>query len=188
MFKSKVDIGISVIFVILICAFPNFSTAEIKVYDNNNQYLGITSGVGSNQVFSVFIPSIKASYQIWHTEIEKPDWCIVTDSVVFESDDCSGTPYACGTFPNVINFNCQPYDGHYLPDISSGKKFTPKSMHISDMAIGELICTSYIGPPDLTFYEIKEIQLPFTTPIALPVRFENVANTSDFYVIPVKKK
>ena len=49
------------------------------------------------------------------------------------------------------------------------------------------------GPPPATYsyelyYEIKEIQLPFTTPIALPVRFENVANTSDFYVIPVKKK
>lgn len=188
MFKSNFAKLMSVAFVVLIFALPNLLIAEIKVYDHNNQYLGITSGIGGNQNLSVFIPSIKASYSIWHTEIEKPDWCIVTDSVVFESDDCSGTPYARGTFPHVINFNCQPYDGHYLPDISSGKKFTPKSMHISDMAIGELICTSYIGPPELTFYEIKEIQLPFTTPIALPVRFENVAGTSDFFVIPVKKK
>ena len=41
MFKSKLTVGISVILAILICVFPNISTAEIKVYDNNNQYLGI---------------------------------------------------------------------------------------------------------------------------------------------------
>ncbi len=188
MFKSKVAAGISVIFVILICAFPNISTAEIKVYDNNNQYLGILLNMESEQGMTVFIPSINASYTFMKVEIDNPDSCQPYRQIIFESNDCSGTPYTFGPFPVVVSFNCQTYVGHYLPDLNSAKQFAPKSELTADMMTGNPVCREYISISSQLFYEMKEIQLPFTTPIALPVRFENAVNTSDFYVIPVKKK
>ena len=189
MFKSKFDRGIIVIFVILICTFPNLSTAEIKVYDNNNQYLGILIGMESEQGMTVFIPSVNASYTFTKIEIDNPDTCTPYRQLWFESNDCSGTPYTFGPFPVVVSYNCQTYNGYYLPDLSSSKQFVAKSILTGDFD-GNASCNDISIPsqPSYLFYGIKETQLPFTTPIALPVRFENVANTADFFVIPVKKK
>ena len=86
-----VAIGISVIFVILICAFPAISAAEIKVYDNNNQYLGILLNMEYQDSLTVFIPSINASYNITKQKLENPNTCGAF--LYFESDDCSGIPY-----------------------------------------------------------------------------------------------
>lgn len=189
MFKSKLTVVISVIFAILICVFPNISIAEIKVYDNNNQYLGILIDMEDQQMLTVFIPSINASYRLEKLKVENPNKCSYNYALIFESDDCSGTPYTYGPFPVVVDLKCQPYDGYYLPDLKSGKQFESKSMLFPDLNGNMTLCSP---PPtvnsSMLYYEIKEVQLPFTTPIALPVRFVNLANTSDFFVIPVKKK
>ena len=187
MFKSKLTVGISVIFAILISVFPNISTAEIKVYDNNNQYLGILIGMESEQGMTVFIPTINASYTFTKIEIDNPDTCTPYRQLWFESNDCSGTPYTFGPFPVVFRNNCQPYDGYYLPDLSSSKQFVPESILTGGFE-GNETCNDITGQQSTLFYGIKEIQLPFTAPISLPVRFENAEKTSDFFVIPVKKK
>ncbi len=186
MFKSKLTIGISVIFTVFIFTFPNISTAEIKVYDNNNQYLGILLDIGQGSL-TVFIPSINASFSFEQFKLDNPDSCSPNNIIWFETIDCSGTPYVYNTFPAVLDLKCPPYDGNYLPDLNSVKQFSPKSVLTGDFE-GNTSCSEYTSQTSLLFYGIKPIQLPFTTPIALPVRFENVANTSDFYVIPVKKK
>ena len=188
MSKSIVAAGISLLFVILICAFPKLSIAEIKVYDNNNQYLGILIDMDNQQMLTVFIPSINASYRIEKEKLENPNTCSYNDVLIFESDDCSGTPYTYGPFPVVLDLKCSTYDGYYLPDLRSGKQFAPKSQLSMDGG-GNLGCFTYPSVnPSMLNYEMKEIQLPFTTPISLPVRFENVSGTSEFFVIPVKKK
>ena len=188
MFKSQFSIGLCLTFVILILTFPNITAAEIKVYDNNDQYLGILIDMDNQQMLTVFILSINASYRLEKLKLENPNTCGYNDVVIFESDDCSGTPYTYGPFPVVLDLKCPPYDGYYLPDLTNGKPFALKSMLLPD-AVGNMGC--FPAPtvnPSMLYYEMKEIELPFTTPISLPVRFENVANTSDFFVIPVKKK
>ena len=188
MFKSKFIGQLAVSLAIMIFTFPNISAAEIKVYDNNNQYLGILLDMENEQGMTVFIPSIKASYFFTKVEMDNPESCAPYRQLIFESDDCSGTPYTYGPFPVVLDFNCQPFVGHYLPDLNSVKQFVPKSSLTGDYFTGNPTCSQLTGQTSTLFYGIKEIQLPFTTPIALPVRFDNVVNTSDFFVIPVKKK
>ena len=182
MFKSKLIIRISMIFAILICVFPNISAAEIKVYDNNNQYLGILLDLSGGSL-KVFMPSINASFTIDQSP------CLWGDTIYFEENDCSGTPYVNRLFPAVIDIKCQPYDGYYLPDLNSIKQFTAKSMLETLPGVSEgPTCTEITSWPSSLYYGIKPTQLPFTTPISLPVWFENIAGTSDFFVIPVKKK
>ena len=188
MLKSKVAAGIILIFVILICAFPNISTAEIKVYDNNNQYLGILLYMDGIQTLTVFVKPINASYTFQNLKLEYPNSCIYGERLFFESDDCSGTPYSNGPFPVVIDLPVPPYDKFYLPDSISKKQFLSKSSLGYNPQSMDCECFGINGSSTGIFYKLNEIQLPFTTPIALPVRFDNIVNTSDFFVIPVKKK
>jgi hypothetical protein len=189
MLKSQFSKGICLTFVILTLTFPNITAAEIKVYDNNNKYLGILLDMESAGGMTIFIPSINASLTFYEIEIHNPDSCTpISNSFIFESNDCSGTPYIQGSFPNARYNNCQPIDpGYYMPDTNSPGQFVPKSFLYGDIN-GRPACGEIESWPSYPFYEAKKIQLPFTTPIALPVRFENVAGTSDFFVIPVKKK
>ena len=133
------------------------------------------------------MPSIDASFVFEKYKPDNPDYCSPNYMIWFETIDCSGTPYTLNPFPAVLDLKCPPYDGYYLPDLNSVKQFSPKSILAGDFE-GNTSCNEIASQPSFLLYGIKPIQLPFTTPIALPVRFENVASTSDFYVIPVKKK
>lgn len=188
MCKSKFSIGICLTFVILIFTFPNISAAEIKVYDDTNQYLGILLDMEGQTTLTVFIPSINVAYRVEKWKLEDPDSCTLNEILIFESNDCSGIPYTSGPFPYVLNLAIPPYDGYYIADSNRGKLFAPKSQLLCDPMTGSVVCRQTPEMPSTLFYEAKEIQLPFTTPISLPVRFDNVAGTSEFYVIPVKKK
>jgi hypothetical protein len=189
MFKSKIISQLFITLAIFFFTFPNISDAEIKVYDKNNQYLGVLLNIETGGSMTVFIPSLSASYTFLQAYLLNPDLCPIDQRLFFESDDCTGTPYIWGIFPAVFDFNCQPYAGHYLPDFNSKAQFVPKSYSGGD-GTGNLVCNEYVQPAfgnDL-LYEAKQVQLPFKTPIALPVRFENVSNTPDFFVIPIEKK
>ena len=187
MFKSKFICQLTVSLAIMIFTFPNISDAEIKVYDNNNQYLGILLDMEREEGMTIFIPSINASYTFTKVEIDNPDTCTPYRQLWFESNDCSGTPYTPGPFPVIVKYNCQTYDGYYLPDLSSSKQFMAESILTGDLE-GNTYCNDITSQSSMLYYGIKPIQLPFTIPIALPVRFENLSNTADFFVIPVKKK
>jgi len=189
MVKSKIISGLTVSLAILICTFPNVSDAEIRVYDNGNQYLGILLNIESPLYMTVFIPSINATYRFFETGMNNLGCSFSNPPLLFESQNCSGIPYLWGSFPRVSYYNCPPLaPGYYMPDTNSPGQFLPKSILTGDTN-GNPVCNENVGGAIGDLYEAKKIQLPFTTPIVLPVRFEeNVPNTADFFVIPVKKK
>ena len=174
MLKSRIFIVICISLIILICSLSTYTNAEIKIYDNNNQYLGILLNMETADKMTVFIPSINASYMFEKGRLENPNACSFYYTIYFESNDCSGTPYSLGPFPVVIDLKCPPYDGYYLPDLSSGKQFVPKSYLSGDFLTGDPICGLYStgGIPFKIYYEINEIQLPFSLPIAFPLNFK----------------
>ena len=66
---------------------PSFAIADVHVYDDNNQYLGILIELGGED-FSVFVPSVKASYGVDYEEnVDCPD------TAYFENTGCTGIPY-----------------------------------------------------------------------------------------------
>ncbi|MGD9220593.1 MAG: hypothetical protein PVH01_14955, partial [Desulfobacterales bacterium] len=68
---------------------PSISAADVYVYDNNNQNLGILLGMEGDNM-DLFIPSIGGVLKFSY---DYSGWCGDEINVVFNSDDCSGTPY-----------------------------------------------------------------------------------------------
>lgn len=135
--------------------------AEIKVYDNNNQYLGVLLDYNPAHLV-VFIPSLAAS---WEFDTRSGAGCPETD-VVFESADCSGTPYMWG--PHSVIFDLNTLLGEfYKADYSGKKNITPASSYDDDCQCRQDTWKA------MDYYPMtNEVQMPFTTPIALPLRFE----------------
>ena len=50
-----------VLFSVIVALNPSIAKADILVYDNNNQYLGLLLELGDTQL-SLFIPSLGASW------------------------------------------------------------------------------------------------------------------------------
>lgn len=153
---------------------PSIVKADVQVYDKNNQYLGILLDL-NNQYLSVFIPSLDAG---WFIETDSQGQC---DYTVFESNNCTGTPYAEMEYPlpYLYDLSHSPHASFYKPD-NSKKTFTPASNYDSD-------CQCQIGTqPNDEYYSLTQVQAPFTTPIALPLRFEvQTQTTVDILPFPV---
>jgi len=142
---------------------PSFTKADILVYDNNDQYLGILLDL-SYVSFKVFIPSLGASLPI-------SSWGGVGQSFYlafyyFDSTNCSGTPYASQPLPEILDFSSTPFGGIRKPDYNGRRTFSPESDYSSEIG-----CTERSSAND-EYVPITPVQLPFTTPIALPLRFE----------------
>jgi len=137
--------------------------AEVHVYDNNNQYLGIMTEMGDDDI-NIFIPAIGG---ILHYSTDYSGWCGDELEVFFESSDCSDTPYAEGPFPLIFDFSPTPIEGFYKVDFSAKKTFTPGSYYEFDC-----ICQETSSYPNAEYYPYVQVQIPFTTPVALPLRFE----------------
>ena len=136
--------------------------ADIKVYDNNNQYLGLLLGLTNNNV-SIFLPSVGASWEYdYYTNTPCPN---VPAPVCFDSSDCTGTPYATFPLPWLFDLSIAR-GGFYIPDYSGRRTFVPNSIFNSHCE-----CESSAGIYR-EYYPLVQVQMPFTTPIALPLRFE----------------
>jgi hypothetical protein len=62
---------------------PSIAKADIYVYDNNDQYLGILLELKAGYL-TVFMPSLGAS---WYIEYDEIGYCF--DTAYFDSEDCS---------------------------------------------------------------------------------------------------
>ena len=169
------------IFLVIIFLLNNTASSETKVYDNNNQYLGLLLDL-RNTYLTVFIPSLGAS---WHIAYDTPNKC--TYGVMFESTDCTGQPYAFsrGPLPEIHDFTNHSLGGYYVPDHSAKKTITDRS-YINEACT----CRNGTNEPSEAI-PLVEVEMPFAIPIELPIRFEQTVNTvttSDFFVIPVRKK
>jgi hypothetical protein len=158
---------------VIIATFPSTSTADIHAYDDNNQYLGILMYMDGDQL-NLFIPSLGGSF------IYGPDysgWCGDELEAFFESSNCSGTAYARDPFPLIFDFSALSMEGHYKVDYSGKKEFTPGSYYAYPC-----VCQQNISYPDAEYYPFVQVQLPFTTPVALPLHFKVRSNA---VVIPL---
>jgi hypothetical protein len=139
---------------------PSTGKADIYVYDNDNQYLGILLDLTQGYLV-VFLPSLGAS---WSIEYDSNFPC---DDVYFDSADCSGAPYLeFDPLPEIVDISNSPIGGFYVSDYSGRRTFTPGSYY-------DYNCECQVGPnPNAEYYPLTPVQMPFTTPIALPLRFK----------------
>ena len=174
--KSKSFLISAIILISAIVALnPSIAKADILVYDNNNQYLGIMTDMGGNgEVIDLFIPPLDGTFKY---STDYSGWCGDELEVLFESNDCSGTPYAEGPFPLIFDFSPTPIEGFYKVDFSAKKTFTPGSYYEFDC-----ICQPNTYYPSAEYYPYVQVQIPFTTPVALPLRFRVRTNA---VVIPL---
>ena len=151
-----------VLFSVIVALNPSIAKADIQVYDNNNQYLGILLELGNTQL-SLFIPSLGASW------IFQPNSSPCGDeaNAYFVSSDCSGQPYSRGPLPYINDLTGTDLGGYFKPDYSAKENITPGSR--IDFNCG---CQSTSSYPQAEYYPLTQLQMPFTTPIALPLRFE----------------
>ena len=88
-------------------------------------------------------------------------------NAVFASGDCSDAPYSDGPLPQIFDLSLTR-GGYYKPTYSGKLTFVPGSYYDDDC-----VCQGNTGSyPNAEYYPLINVQLPFTTPIALPLRFE----------------
>ena len=138
----------------------SISNAQVAVYDNNDQYLGILMELDDDE-FEVFIPSLETS---WNHSRDEDD--LNRESAYFESSDCTGTPYSNGPFPRIHDLTASSVGGYHKPNYSGKKTITPASMVNGDN--GQ--CQQISGT-SAEYYPLTEVDMPFTTPIALPLKY-----------------
>ena len=160
------------------------SAGEIKVYDANEQFLGILldSSVYNTTVFIPSLgvvteitnhPSVGSSYEADIREHGNGSNMCCTDKVVFSDPGCTGTPHFDAAYPALIKYRC---DGKYYKTNGNFK-------HIYPGYIRKLNCAPYeYGDYGGYYQELEETTLPFNTPLALPLKFRN---TKGAVVIPM---
>jgi hypothetical protein len=170
--------------------------AEIKVYDANDQYLGIlmdTSVRGEASLCTIYLPNLQKYFVLHREEPDSTtadieitemrsecDDCIPGYFCYFESTDCTGPGWKVYEPYNTADFSDKQQiykvgDNHYVTG-SDPIRFTAKSSFWDDN--GSCDCWPayetiwYTNPIDFP----KE-QIPFNLPVALPLRYEYVEAT-----------
>ena len=163
--SSRLLISAYVLISAIVVLNSSIAKADIQGYDNNNQYWGILIDFGDDEM-DLFIPSLGGTFK--YDADDYSGWCGDELQVVFESSNCSGTPYSQGLFPLIFDFSPTPIEGFYKVDYSGKKAFTPGSYY-EYPCVCQQNTTSY---PNAEYYPYVQVQMPFTTPVALPLRFE----------------
>ncbi len=119
--RQTVYIALCLLFILLV-VYP--VSAEIKVYDANNQYLGLLVTMTYRSV-SVFIPSLEAfivfSFPGGGGDLMAYDLPI---ALSYESDDCSGIAY---TSPHIGNHIYLVENNYFIVDSTGTKSIIVKS-------------------------------------------------------------
>jgi len=165
--------GSSLILLAYLLLASTGSAGEVKVYDTNDQFLGILLD-SSVYYTTVYIPSLNVVTEITnHPSVgasdkgdvrEHGDGSLMccTDKVIFADSDYSGTPHFDAAYPVLIKYRC---DGKYY-------KTNGKMNYIYSAYIRKLDCTAYdSGHYGGYLQELEETTLPFTVPLALPLKF-----------------
>ena len=153
--------------VILLSVFVMFNasvaSADVEVYDNNNQYLGVMAYMDAAGI-DLFIPSLAGTFRYAD---DYSGWCGDELEVIFESNNCTGTAYTASPYPMIYDLSdCPSITGAYKVDYSSKETITPGSYRDWNQS-----CATIDLPPAGEYYPYVQVQLPFTTPIVYPLRF-----------------
>ena len=163
--------------VIILVLGVNVVSAEIKVFDANDQHLGILLNFyqdGDEATVRFLIPSLDAFTDIHVTEMVpgtvrlglvswgSPDF-------YYKSSDCSGPAFTeQGVWISNVIIRSYESDDLYLVKATDGETFAPGSRRANWGTEG---CEQYGGEAQ-QLYPISEAQLPFDLPVAVPVRLQ----------------
>ena len=153
------------------------SAGEIKVYDADDQYLGILLSTSVYET-TIFIPALGVSAHVTnHQYFQTSNVADIkkhgnvssmgeTDKVVFSNSKCTGTPHFDAAYPALIKFRC---DDKYYKTNGTFKSLNPAYKRKSNCD-----CDSDTPLPTVGYFqELEETTLPFSTPLALPLKFRN---------------
>ena len=98
--SSRLIISTYVLISAIMVLNPSIAKADIFVYDNNNQYLGIMTHLDDNSI-DLFIPSLSATFKY---ETSYSGYCGDELQALFESNDCSGPAYSNNPYPVIFDF------------------------------------------------------------------------------------
>ncbi len=157
---------------ILVLAIPS-AQADVHVFDANDQYLGVLTDGGGQGFFTVLIPKLVTMIKISTESGEVAD----VYGPLFESNDCSGTPYFRGNRMYWI----QKMDDKYF----IGENFPPVVRSLSSWLQNGTCDPDYDHEiPVVPMIEVEEESIPFSVPVALPLRFELRSAERDTEVVP----
>lgn len=154
----------------------------IQAFSADGEFIGILTDLESDSKF--FIPSLKKFIRF---PVYGHDAGFVQDSgtgasvgLLFETDDCSGQPYiSCGSVGQPFSL-CQYY---VLPNysdepihINPARYFVTEGPVLSLRAFYSWLkygeCVPFIPFEEMMSLPAVEVELPFNTPIALPLSLE----------------
>ena len=133
----------------------------IRVYDANNQFLGILAAkVGMN--VTILVPSISRFVQL---AVQNGDMYNDATSLDFSESDCTGTTYNVEPWRQYDVFR---FRGRYL----TGEDAGPAYLSMYSFMKNDGPCIPIDSDHLKLVIPVKETTLPFDLPVALPLRFE----------------
>jgi len=138
------------------------ASAGVKVYDANDQFLGILLDEEGSPYYrmKVFVPSLSRAVLIGYADGEIP-----FNHIYLPTDDCSGIPYG------------NPAMRYQVFQTSDGRYFTSEDSQVETISVSSQLyygvtCWKF-SPVSMTVIPLREIMtLPFSLPIAHPLKFE----------------
>jgi hypothetical protein len=173
----------TLLFAMVFILTASMAKSEITVYDANEQYLGVLSDIYLNLPTSVsvrvFIPSLGKFVRLNSLEEEVTQAHIGPTGTCYETTDCTGTIYSCvyvNMWPWVNKPGCE--EGYY----TGGEIKTITRKAIKDIDNCECVELPEDLQTEVTAQEfVVEPNLPFTTPVTLPLRYEYETNAKGDY-------
>ena len=174
--SKKVFLSVAIIIFLAGFIFSASRTeAEINVYDNDGQYLGILEragygeSAGRHYYIKIFSPSTGRFYTL-RNSLDTPESCdLWVAPQYYETTDCTGPSYMSfyplPTYP-IVDKTCT---GSYV-SLGEPKVITVRSYKYAP----DCECKAYHEPTDAASFEwVPASAPPFTLPVALPFRYEH---------------
>jgi hypothetical protein len=161
------------------------TSKSLKVYDANGQELGLlvnhNSRTGNLLFDMVYSPALNRFIYLYESSFGFANVFfggfanIVTAS--YQSSDCTGTPYQVAPpsdFHNsdtdsILPFTPQIY--YEFTDAEGPSTITTNSDGSWNAATNQFVCVSQTRT-DVTAYQLHQVNLPFSAPIAQPLQFK----------------
>jgi len=150
--------------------------AEFKVYDANNQFLGILMGAPGSEM-TLFVPSLQKALILTTKQVSNSIYYETPrpiNQVIFETNDCTGTPYVPPVYISEIVKSAFLNGFHYI-DTGNPRTITPGSQVIYDPLnpAGGAVCGTVNNANSTLALPLipLEATLPFTFPLATPLKY-----------------
>jgi hypothetical protein len=160
-----------------ISSLQNATSKTLKVYDTNGQELGIvTTYDGSND--TIYSPTL-ARFIYLHISDQSLDGTFSPNgSANYQSNNCTGTPYINIDQTSAYNSLFAGPDNFYIvPSSETPSTITTNSVKYWDSEHNQFSCCpsptcTFGGPVTAQVYQLHQVTLPFTVPLALPLQFK----------------